>query len=96
MRRFLIGLVINCVAVLLLFCGIRFLVLWLVYLGSVFLGVGTALTFLPAMGYIKYFPPVYVSLYVAGLAFAGFLLSAVYLVALHFRFDFKQVNRVIV
>jgi hypothetical protein len=94
--RFNIGLVQTIVAILLIYCGIKFVVIWLVYCGAFVLGIGSAMTFLPVIGYIKYYPPIFVSLYTAGLAFAGFFLSSIYLIALKNNFNFTDVCRVII
>ena len=80
------------IGVVLFYCGIQFVLIWLLYSGSFILGVGIALTFLSVVGYVKFFPPHVISFYVAGLTFAGFLLSSVYIVALLFDFKFSQVR----
>lgn len=93
--RFNIGLIKTIIAIILIYSGIKFVVIWLVYLGAFVLGIGSAMTFLPVMGYIKYYPPVFVSLYTAGLAFAGFFLSSCYLIALKTNFKFTDVFSIV-
>ena len=84
---------LSIVALLLIYMGIKFVFIYSVYAGSFILGIGSAMTFLPTIGYIKYFSPVYVSFYLAGLAFAGAFLSGLYLIALKFDFNFLDVSR---
>lgn len=91
LRRFGIGIALTVAAVKLFYFGIQFVLIWLLYLGSLVLGVGSALTFLSVIGYVKYFPPYVVTFYVAGLAFAGFFLGSVYIAALLLEFKFSQV-----
>lgn len=91
LTRFVIGIALLVTAVVLFFCGIQFVVIWLLYLGSVVLGVGTALTYLSTMGYVKYFPPFIASFYVAGMSFAGFFLSSFCIGSLLIDFKFSQV-----
>ena len=90
-KRFMVGILLLLISVILILAGIKMLVISCVYIGSFILGIATALTFLPVIGYIKYFPSKFVSFYVAGLAFAGFFLSALYLIALKFNFTFLNV-----
>ena len=75
-----------------IYIGIKYVQITAIYLGAFLLGVGSALTFLPTIGYLKFFPSKYVSLYVAGLAFAGFFLSSFYLFALYYGFKFIDVR----
>lgn len=93
LRRFVIGIVLTGVPVVLLYTGIVLRVIWVVYFGGFTLGIGSALTFLPTLGYVKYFPPYVISFYVSGLAFAGFFLSSLYLLELLVDFKLSQVGR---
>lgn len=79
-------------SLLFIYLGIKYVLIYSVYLGSFTLGIGSALTFLPTIGYIKYFSPVYVSFYLAGLAFAGAFLGGFYLLALEMKFRFLDVT----
>lgn len=63
----------------------------MIYFGCLILGSASDLTFLATMGYIKYFPSLYVSIYVAGLGFAGPFLGGIYVLALYIGFDFQSV-----
>ena len=93
LKRFLLGVLFTLIPVILLYTGIIFVNIWLVYFGAFILGIGSALTYLPTIGYIKYFPPYVLSFYVSGLTFAGFSLSLCYLLALTVNFRFSQVIR---
>ena len=86
------GLVLTIFGLMFIFYGIKYVQVFMVYFGCLVLGGGTSLTFLPTIGYIKYLPPVYVSIYLAGMAFSGCFLCILYLVGLSINIYFKDVK----
>ena len=91
-KRFIIGLNLTGFGIILYYCGIQFVNIWMIYLSAVILGIGISWSFLSIIGYIKYFPPKFVSFFLSGLAFAGFFLSSIYLIALAFDFKLSDVK----
>ena len=87
------GLILTIFGLMFIFYGIKYVQVFLVYFGCLVLGGGTSLTFLPTIGYIKYFPPQYVAMYLAGMAFAGSLLCILYLIGLSINIFFKDVSK---
>lgn len=87
------GLMLTIFGLMFIFYGIKYVTVFLVYFGCLILGGGTSLTFLPTIGYLKYLPPQYVAIYLAGMAFAGFFLCILYLLGLAVNIFFKDVRR---
>jgi hypothetical protein len=90
--RFFLGISLNFLSITFLYLGIVFRVLPFIYVAAVLLGIGTALTYLSIMGYLKYFPIYFMNVYVIAVALAGFFMSSLYLLSLSVHFDFYRVS----